>query len=313
MVHLDEDVPCDPATFGEALRKTREDAGLRIEDITAETKVSKGILNALENGDFRLLPERVFSRSFVAQYALTAGVDDGPLLRAFDEAWEGYCASSGTHPNLEVIAEDLGTSIRWRFWIPITTGVVILLIAAAVILRGSTAMDDVLAPDPRRSGVRLAAKSMETHRSVVPTPRTQPVEKAADPADGKLVDLTVTGILRFDEHGDPVDFDAFQTVDIYADGANIYEYADGNPRQYKVRVVANLSYEDLTKNEIVWEDEVEIGVDKGAMYNDPTPGQEFMYTIDVCNNRGAVAGEHDGPFDQPGRRRHRSDELIFAE
>ena len=192
MVHLDEDVPCDPATFGEALRKTREDAGLRIEDITAETKVSKGILNALENGDFRLLPERVFSRSFVAQYALTAGVDDGPILRAFDEAWDGYCASSGTHPNLEVIAEDLGTSIRWRFWIPITTGILILLIAAAVILRGSTSMDDVLAPDPRRSGVRQAAKSMETQLSAVPTPRMQPVEKVTDPADGRMVDLTVT-------------------------------------------------------------------------------------------------------------------------
>ncbi|MEO1717098.1 MAG: alpha/beta hydrolase, partial [Planctomycetota bacterium] len=29
---------------------------------------------------------------------------------------------------------------------------------------------------------------------------------------------------------DPVDFNAFQTVDIYADGANIYDYADGSPR-----------------------------------------------------------------------------------
>lgn len=192
MVHLDEDVPCDPAAFGEALKRTREDAGLRIEDITAETKVSKRILNALENGEFRLLPERVFSRSFVAQYALTAGVDDGPLLRAFDEAWDGYSASSGIHPNLEVIAEDLGTSIRWRFWIPITTGIVILLIAAAVILRGSTSMDEVLAPDPRRSGVRQAAKSMETQLSVVPTPPMQPVEKEADPADVRMVDLTVT-------------------------------------------------------------------------------------------------------------------------
>lgn len=193
MVHLDESVPCDPATFGEALRRTRKDAGLRLEDITAETKVSRGILSALENGDFRLLPERVFSRSFVAQYALTAGVDDdGPLLRAFDEAWESYCASSGTHPNLEVLVDDLGTSIRWRFWIPITSGILILLVAAAVILRGSTSMDDVLAPDPRRSGVRQAAKSMETQLSVVPTPRMQPVEKVADPADGKMVDLTVT-------------------------------------------------------------------------------------------------------------------------
>ncbi len=29
---------------------------------------------------------------------------------------------------------------------------------------------------------------------------------------------------------DPVDFHAFQTVDIYAEGANIYNYADGSPR-----------------------------------------------------------------------------------
>ncbi len=33
--------------------------------------------------------------------------------------------------------------------------------------------------------------------------------------------------------------------------------ASGNPKQYKVRVVARLSYEDLTRNEVVWEDEIE--------------------------------------------------------
>jgi hypothetical protein len=31
----------------------------------------------------------------------------------------------------------------------------------------------------------------------------------------------------------------------------------GNPREYKVRVVARLSYEDLTTNAVVWEEEVE--------------------------------------------------------
>jgi hypothetical protein len=33
--------------------------------------------------------------------------------------------------------------------------------------------------------------------------------------------------------------------------------ASGDPGQYKVRVVASLTYEDLTKNEVVWEGEVE--------------------------------------------------------
>ena len=32
--------------------------------------------------------------------------------------------------------------------------------------------------------------------------------------------------------------------------------AGGNPREYKVNVVARLSYEDLTNNAVVWEDEV---------------------------------------------------------
>ena len=44
--------------------------------------------------------------------------------------------------------------------------------------------------------------------------------------------------------------------------------ASGNPKEYKVRVVAKLSYEDLTKNEVVWEEEVE----GWAVYSDTAAG-----------------------------------------
>ncbi len=44
--------------------------------------------------------------------------------------------------------------------------------------------------------------------------------------------------------------------------------AAGNPKEYKVRVVAKLSYEDLTKNEVVWEEEVE----GWAVYSDTGAG-----------------------------------------
>jgi uncharacterized repeat protein (TIGR01451 family) len=40
----------------------------------------------------------------------------------------------------------------------------------------------------------------------------------------------------------------------------------------------------------VWDDEVEIHVDKWPSPGDPMPGQEFDYTINTCNNRGAAAG-----------------------
>ena len=40
----------------------------------------------------------------------------------------------------------------------------------------------------------------------------------------------------------------------------------------------------------VQNDEVEIGVDKWPSPNDPAAGEEFEYTLQVCNNRGAAAG-----------------------
>jgi cytoskeletal protein RodZ len=192
VVDLDDDIPCDPATFGEQLRRTREGAGLRVSDIAEETKVSKGILRALEDGRFERLPERVFCRSFVAQYARTVGADEKPLLIAFDQAWEGYRASSGTHPNLEVVSDDLGPSIRWGFWIPITAGILILLVAAAVILRGSTFMGEDLAPDPRRSGAKQVTQARATQMSAKPTPRMQPPEAADDLAEESVVNMAIT-------------------------------------------------------------------------------------------------------------------------
>lgn len=160
--------------------RTREGAGLRLEDIVAETKVSRAIFTALERGEFHRLPERVFCRSFVAQYARTIGVEEAPILEAFDQAWEEYSASSGIHRNLEVVADDLGPSIRWRFWIPIAAGVVILLVAAAVILRGSTVPGEGLAPDPRRSGAREVVATMQRSPVVIPTPETTRGESAPE-------------------------------------------------------------------------------------------------------------------------------------
>jgi len=181
-----------PLAFGEQLRRTREAAGLRVEDIAAETKVSKVILRGLEQGNFKFLPEKVFCRSFVAQYARTIGVEDGPLLESFDQAWEEYSATSGIHSNLEFLTDDLSPSIRWRFWIPIAAGVAILLVAAAVILRGSTSPGEGLAPDPRRSGARMMSAAQTTRPAAKPTPQQQPSQmETMDVADESMVRMTV--------------------------------------------------------------------------------------------------------------------------
>ena len=186
-----QDDPVRPAGFGEQLRRTREGAGLAIEDIVAETKISTRILKALERGDFGALPERVFARSFVGQYARTVGVDEAPLLASFDTAWDEHSRESGSHFRLDVEPEDLGLPIRWRFWIPIATGAVILLVAATVILRGSTPPGQGLAPDPRRSGARSSLEPEESDPIRVPTRAPSPVTVTNAAAPESLVRMTV--------------------------------------------------------------------------------------------------------------------------
>jgi len=191
VVNVNNAESVSPAAFAEQLRGAREESGLRLEDISAETKVSRAILDALERGSFQFLPERVFSRSFVAQYARIVGVDEGPLVEAFDSAWEQYSLSSGVHPNLEVLSDDLGPSIRWRFWIPIAAGVVVLLIAAAVILRSTTSISEGLAPDPRRSGVRQVTETGSALPAIRPTLQPKPSRTPMEEAEEPLVKMAV--------------------------------------------------------------------------------------------------------------------------
>ena len=81
-----EGPPNHPKTFGEELQRLRESAGLSLEDIAKETKISRQILSCLETGDFRFLPQKVFSRNFVIQYANVVGADPNRVGEAFEAA-----------------------------------------------------------------------------------------------------------------------------------------------------------------------------------------------------------------------------------
>jgi hypothetical protein len=110
---------------------------LSLEDIAEETKISRQILRSLESGDFRFLPQKVFSRNFVTQYAAVVGADPQQLADAFEAAWERFLLASGAHLQIDVEEAPFIQAIRWRFWLPVTIAVAILIVAAFVILRGS--------------------------------------------------------------------------------------------------------------------------------------------------------------------------------
>ena len=78
-------------TFGDALRRAREERGVAVEAICDATKVPARHIRALEAGALGELPGGVFRRGFVRSYLGELGLEEGPWMRRFEES----CRASG--------------------------------------------------------------------------------------------------------------------------------------------------------------------------------------------------------------------------
>jgi cytoskeletal protein RodZ len=186
-----EGPPTHPKTFGEELRRLRESAGLSVDDIAGETKISKRILNNLEAGEFQFLPQKVFSRNFVTQYATCVGADPYRLAGSFEAAWERFILASGAHPRFLSDETPLVRSFRWSFWLPVGLAAAILVIATIVIVRGSAPGEQLGAAFVPSPSSQPSRRVSPTARAVTEAPPIQIEERAVAEDKIKLVAFTV--------------------------------------------------------------------------------------------------------------------------
>jgi cytoskeletal protein RodZ len=71
--------------FGSRLRRERERRKISLESISANTKVSMALFEALERDDVSRWPCGIFRRSFVRSYAEAIGLDADEVVRDFVE------------------------------------------------------------------------------------------------------------------------------------------------------------------------------------------------------------------------------------
>jgi cytoskeleton protein RodZ len=70
-------------TFGEELRRERLIRDVSLEEISAATKISVRLLQALEASDLSRLPAPVFTRGFIRAYSRHLGIDPDEMVNAF--------------------------------------------------------------------------------------------------------------------------------------------------------------------------------------------------------------------------------------
>ncbi len=75
-------------TFGDRLKKEREQRGISLDDISLTTKIGTRLLRALEEEKFDQLPGGIFNKGFVRAYARHIGVDE-------DQAVADYMTAVG--------------------------------------------------------------------------------------------------------------------------------------------------------------------------------------------------------------------------
>ncbi len=82
-------VPYDSVTymsnFGTNFTRAREAAGLSLEKIAAETRISTRFLVAIENEEFDLLPGGVFNRGFIRSYAERVGINPDQAIADYEQ------------------------------------------------------------------------------------------------------------------------------------------------------------------------------------------------------------------------------------
>ncbi|MBW5444504.1 DUF4115 domain-containing protein [Cohnella sp. CFH 77786] len=69
--------------LGALLRKAREQRGYTLDDVQEATKIRKRYLEAIESGDYKVLPGSFYVRAFVKTYAETVGLDAEEVLRLY--------------------------------------------------------------------------------------------------------------------------------------------------------------------------------------------------------------------------------------
>lgn len=77
------------ASFGDRLRKEREQKGITLDDIALTTKIGTRLLRALEEERFDQLPGGIFNKGFVRAYARHVGIDEDQAIADYMTAVGG--------------------------------------------------------------------------------------------------------------------------------------------------------------------------------------------------------------------------------
>ena len=73
------------ASIGEQLKQIREDKNISLEEVANATKISKRYLQAIEEGNYSLIPGQTYVIGIIRNYARYLGLDPNPIVEQYSK------------------------------------------------------------------------------------------------------------------------------------------------------------------------------------------------------------------------------------
>jgi transcriptional regulator with XRE-family HTH domain len=175
--------------FGTYLRERREEKRVTLSDITAFTRINPNFLDAIERGDFTVLPQ-TYVRAFLREYAASVDLDPEQVMKMYDETLgKKPAAPQRVHtPAAEQTqkapspSDDPLTPLV-RALRPYVFGAIIIIVVGGLyflLQNGATPVHMTQGEIPFDRVIREteAALPADTHRTFVPSPRVTSVPAA---------------------------------------------------------------------------------------------------------------------------------------
>jgi cytoskeletal protein RodZ len=182
---MDEELTqSDVPTVGERLRAAREEKGLSLEDIAAQTRIPQRHLESLEKSEWDALPAPTYSIGFAKSYASAVGLDRteiGDSLRA-EMGGQRFAA------NTTEVYEAADPARTMPKWLVIAAVVAVILLISLMSWLNSRSLDQ---PEEASSNAPAAASAP------VQTPQAAPAPTPAAAVQGPVV-LTATDAVWFE-------------------------------------------------------------------------------------------------------------------
>jgi transcriptional regulator with XRE-family HTH domain len=189
-------------SFGDELRKQREQKQISLSAISETTRISEKMLESIEAGKFSILPQ-AYIRAFLRAYARALGLDAEDVLKRYDavnqeirtaaEAWISRAKPTPLRADRS-LTDTVATTPRVSYQSLAIAAVILVAVAAVVYLanRGASAP-----PQETVSTVPFDRAVRESEASVPqPTPTVPPVVQRAV-QDSLRLEITTTDSVWF--------------------------------------------------------------------------------------------------------------------